>query len=234
MRTSWMGLLCGLGVAFALGASGCAGDDDGGGGGGGGAADAGADGALPVDAAAAVDVATDPDLGTGGGPEAQCDSVREADEPTAQQIADAVTTQCTTHADCADGLSGRCVWDWFEVDLGGDPQLICTYDECLGSADCGPGRACACDNGGYYGSVNQCVPATCLSSDDCGGVACVGEKQSCTRKVTGYYCRTAADTCVPGDHRCPDDESGDPVSAGACVWDEDATAWACGHQDCYD
>lgn len=65
--------------------------------------------------------------------------------------------QCTEDADCPDPAQ-RCL----EVALGNRPPLpVCSYEECAGDSDCGPGRAC-------FHNV-------CVETAPCGGACPVGE-----------------------------------------------------------
>jgi len=226
MRASWGRVLL---VVLGLGLAGCDGDD------GDGDADADVDADVDADGDTDADTDADTDVDTDTDTDAPCDSVRETREPTEDEIANAAATECTAHADCADGYNGRCVWDWFAENLGDAAGLICTYDRCLTDADCDAGQACVCDNGGLYGSINSCVTADCRRDADCGaGGTCAAEKDSCTTKVSGYFCRTADDECDPADHQCPDEEDVEPIPQGACVYDGDEQRWVCGHESCYD
>jgi hypothetical protein len=79
---------------------------------------------------------------------------------------------------------------------------------CLHDADCGAGRACACDS-------DACVTALCRSNDDCGSGHCgaVQEAGGC-REILGFKCRSVTDVC-DSDDDCPAAIVGDPVCVGA-------------------
>ncbi|PRQ08484.1 hypothetical protein [Enhygromyxa salina] len=69
---------------------------------------------------------------------------------------------CQTSADCLEQPHGSCT-----LDIWG--SCGCHYG-CASDADCDPGFACAC--AGVAGDVAQCIPAGCLTTDDCGDGLC--------------------------------------------------------------
>ena len=122
---------------------------------------------------------------------------------------------CLWDGDCTKGKNGRC--------SGTRLGLQCTYDACFVDGDCTSGAACLCSGNGNY-----CGTGTCLSDATCGGRGCsptldfVCGNYGGTR---GYYCHTAADTCV-------DDTDCTEGGAGFCGYDPAASHWSCSYSAC--
>ena len=133
---------------------------------------------------------------------------------------------CTTHAECTDGINGRCT---------GSPRngYNCSYDQCFSDSECGSGP---CDCRGARGGVgsfgsNHCLQGDCQTDADCGvGGACSPTLGTCGDfgGVVGYYCHTCEDLCTD-DSDCPASSSGLP---GYCAYDELAGRWACQDSQC--
>lgn len=105
-------------------------------------------------------------------------------------------------AGCGDGEpcpSGfDCVPDGFSQGDAGDPNRMGCVKACTVDADCDPDMACLCGNTranvGVSLRVNECVPASCRSTDDCGGYPCGVARSACNQEVS-LQCRTADDSC---------------------------------------
>ncbi|HTQ43573.1 MAG TPA: hypothetical protein VMI75_12505 [Polyangiaceae bacterium] len=151
--------------------------------------------------------------------DAQCQTMPAAGDCTGS-LPDS-SPACVTDSQCTSGKNGRCV-----VGGGGlAHDCSCTYDACTHDADCGEGETCACHGSTYTGdSGNRCVSGDCRVDSDCGaggycspsstGGMCGGFS------VAGYYCHTAADTCID-DADC---SSGSPAG---CFYSTSAGHWAC-------
>jgi Cys-rich repeat protein len=103
---------------------------------------------------------------------------------------------CASLADCQDGGAAN------QGCLGGS----CSLDQCLTDSDCPTGEACGCSaafhGNGYY--LNECVPAQCRTNADCGaGFACSPSNAGYCSSLAGFYCHSAADTCVADADCCP-------------------------------
>ena len=79
-------------------------------------------------------------------------------------------------------------------------------DQCTTDPMCGAGSVCLCQSpvpagGGCPGGVplvtgNVCVPSNCTVDSDCTACGVCQAEYSCGQ-ITGYYCQTPEDTCVP-------------------------------------
>jgi hypothetical protein len=127
-----------------------------------------------------------------------------------------------TNADCANDAGSQ-----FTICLRGR----CAFDQCLTDADCASGDVCACTIAGaylgigaYYGNV--CVTANCHVDADCGPSGyCSASHGGHCGAFTGFYCHTAADSCV--------DETKDCVGCGdICVYYPTVGAFTCGMELC--
>ncbi len=98
--------------------------------------------------------------------------------------------QCLVDADCADRPNGRCLM----VAGGGQlPACGCQY-ACETDNDCGDGMMCLCAGVTFNSSL--CVPAGCLSNDDCdsGECAFIMGEGGCGVEAFST-CRQAEDAC---------------------------------------
>jgi hypothetical protein len=150
--------------------------------------------------------------------DAQCQTMPAAGD-CAGSLPDS-SPACVTDSQCTSGTNGRCVVG------GGGPvhDCSCTYDACTHDTDCGVGETCACHGSTYTGdSGNQCVIANCRVDSDCGAGGYCSPSSTlglCGFSVAGYYCHTAADTCI-------DDADCSSMSFGGCVYSTSAGHWAC-------
>jgi len=150
--------------------------------------------------------------------DAQCQTMPAAGDCTGS-IPDS-SPACVTDSQCTSGKNGRCV-------VGGGGLVhdcSCTYDACTHDADCGAGETCACHGSTYTGdSGNRCVSGDCRVDSDCGAGGYCSPSSTlgmCGFSVAGYYCHTAADTCIDG----ADCSS---AALGGCVYSTSAGHWAC-------
>jgi hypothetical protein len=89
------------------------------------------------------------------------------------------------------------------VDAGCNIQ---PHDACLTDTDCGVGYVCLCESPIRAGQVcpggvpmatgNVCIPANCRVDSDCSACGVCQAQYSCGQ-ITGYYCQTPTDACVP-------------------------------------
>jgi hypothetical protein len=128
---------------------------------------------------------------------------------------------CLADSECTEGDQGRC-WDNRGV-------AFCTYDTCYSDATCSSGGPCACE--GESGSPgNTCLPGNCQTDTDCGASGyCSPTLGGCGNYggVIGYYCHTAADSCVD-DTECTDPTRG----SGYCMYSPEVGHWSCGYGQC--
>ena len=105
--------------------------------------------------------------------------------------------ECTTNADCVDGLNGRCVV------IPRLDEATCAYDACTEDSDCAEGGVCECGQG--LGGVNVCLNDNgCQVDADCGAEGfCSPTLGDCGGYggVVAYQCRTAEDECT-NDSEC--------------------------------
>ena len=126
---------------------------------------------------------------------------------------DAAGRPCTTDSQCRSdgGLPGYC--------FGG----ACTADECLTDDDCAGEDVCVCSspNGGSaVANRNSCVRGNCRVDGDCGASGyCIPSAGLCG--INGFYCHTAADTCVDPAIDCG------PSCGSGCAYFSDKGAFAC-------
>jgi hypothetical protein len=139
-------------------------------------------------------------------------------------IPDGGVPSCTTDADCASSTSYPSAY--YRYCAHGQ----CVFDQCLTDADCGSTGVCACSSDYYGGNIshhpNFCVPANCRLDSDCGpGGYCSPSRGTCGT-FQGFYCHTAADSCV--------DSTADCASCGlnACLYSPAVAAFACGTVFC--
>ena len=117
--------------------------------------------------------------------------------------------ECGTDAECTAGKNGRCQPPSHELST-------CSYDACMGDADCGLGKVCNCDGRG-----NSCVAANCRSDADCAGLGCSPASiVACSKgpTVVGYYCHTTKDSCTD-DSDCGKNHT--------CDYEPAAGRWTC-------
>lgn len=105
--------------------------------------------------------------------------------------------ECSSKADCTAQEHGYC-----GIVGGQIYQTVCKYG-CEVDDDCGAEALCECG-----ADVGTCVPATCRTSDDCGGGRClrIVEQDACSDGFgprTFYKCESSADTCIT-DKDCTD------------------------------
>jgi hypothetical protein len=122
---------------------------------------------------------------------------------------------CTSDAQCGSdgGLPGHCL------------RGACAIDECLTDGDCSGGGACVCSVGSIGSDLveklNYCAHGNCRIDSDCGaGGYCVPSASLCVSPV-GFFCHTAADTCVDPAIDCPSS------CVSACSYFVDRGAFAC-------
>ena len=153
----------------------------------------------------------DPPLGTGRPLPTMCSLCR----PPGSGIH---TGPCATDADCTDGENGRCIF--------ASRTSACDYDGCFKDEDCATGEICECD--GSRGGGNICVPANCITDDDCGGFECSPTLGSCGHYTppTAYRCHTVEDGCtIDADCAAVSDEA-------YCAFDESIGSWQCSTLEC--
>lgn len=139
-------------------------------------------------------------------------------------VPDAGLLSCTTDADCAPDGSATA----FATCLRGQ----CSFDHCLTDADCGATEVCVCANDYYGGNAayhaNICVPANCRVDSDCGPSGYCSPSRGACGSFAGYYCHTAADTCVDPTQDC----TGCGAGAPACVYEPTSSKFVCGWGGC--
>jgi hypothetical protein len=116
---------------------------------------------------------------------------------------------CTSDVQCTAGRDGRCNT---QAPAYGLMDCKCDYDTCAVDTDCPTGELCVCHGTAYaYGAGNTCMPGNCRVDSDCGehGYCSPTAAVGGCGAVVGYYCHTAADTCIndsdcASDVACPD------------------------------
>ena len=93
---------------------------------------------------------------------------------------------CGTGADCTDGLYGSCQDD-------GIQGCVCNYG-CSTDADCDAGSICAC--AGVIGQQATCIPANCVTDDNCGAGLCgLSTYQGCCGDSYQLACADPIEEC---------------------------------------
>jgi len=127
-------------------------------------------------------------------------------------------TSCSADSQCTAsdaGTDGRCITD------GPIAGCHCAYDSCAGDTDCAIGQLCVCHGSPYSSGGNTCMPGNCRVDGDCGPQGyCSPSPSGGCGGVGGYYCHTAADTCV-SDGDCGD------LGEDTCVWSPASERWEC-------
>jgi len=145
---------------------------------------------------------------------------------------------CTQDSDCTAGTNGRC--------FAAGPMAcmtICSYDTCFSDSDCPSNQPCECRSLASDSSPNACLTeGNCRIDADCGqggycspsqvnnscfcpspalcpsGTSCSPGPCACGDSCGhGYFCHTAADTCI-------DDSDCD---GGTCNYDTVNHRWDC-------
>jgi hypothetical protein len=105
---------------------------------------------------------------------------------------------CATLADCQDAGPAA----YFQACRGGK----CAIDPCLTDSECPSGDVCVCATeigGGNAIHTNACVPAQCRVNADCGrSVGLCSPTRGYCGGVLGYYCHSAADSCITDADCC--------------------------------
>ena len=141
--------------------------------------------------------------------------------PPSPVVPDGGIPSCTADSDCtavSSGLYRYCV------------QGQCAFDQCLTDSDCGATGVCACSSDYYGGNAayhpNFCVPANCRLDSDCGpGGYCSPSRGTCGT-FQGFYCHTAADSCVDPTTDCAS------CNYNACTYSPAVGAFTCGSSVC--
>jgi hypothetical protein len=230
-------LLVVAGIAFvALGAIGCGGSLTPGSGSGGstGSGGGGGDAGGPPTGGTTGAGGVAGSGGAGGVPPAVCTAPKSGEVPSEHRAAapackpsnqppapDGGVPSCTTDTDCTAIFSSL-----YRYCVHGQ----CAFDQCLTDSDCGSTGVCACSSDYYGGNIsyhpNFCVPANCRLDSDCGpGGYCSPSRGYCGT-FQGFYCHTAADSCV--------DPTVDCQSCGfnACTYSPAVAAFTCGSVIC--
>jgi hypothetical protein len=229
-------LLVVSGIAFvALGALGCGGSltPPGSGTGGSAAGTTGEGGSAAGGTTGTGGVLINGTGGAGGLPPGTCAAPKSGEVPTEHRatapacnssnqppVPDGGVPSCSTDADCTastNSLYRYCV------------HGACAFDQCLTDTDCGSTGVCACSSDYYGGNSayhpNFCVPANCRLDSDCGSGGYCSPSRGYCGTFQGFYCHTAADSCV--------DATADCAGCGnACVYSPAVGAFACGSSVC--
>ncbi|HEY4393032.1 MAG TPA: hypothetical protein VGP64_03170 [Polyangia bacterium] len=171
--------------------------------------------------------------GAGGVPPVACTVAKSGEIPSEHRATapackasnqppapDGGVPSCTADADCAANTSSL-----YRYCVHG----ACSFDQCLTDTDCGSTGVCACSSDYYGGNAafhpNFCVTANCRLDSDCGpGGYCSPSRGYCGT-FQGFYCHTAADTCI--------DATADCAGCGnACVYSPAVAAFTCGSSIC--
>lgn len=125
--------------------------------------------------------------------------------------------ECTTHAECTDGINGRCVL--------GQAGTYCSYDTCFVDDHCASDQLCSCDGDSFSGA-NRCVPANCRVNADCASGLCAPSYGCLLGGMpVGWYCRTDEDVCT-SDEDCTDQV------VGRCAYSPSDGHWVCQYGVC--
>jgi hypothetical protein len=172
--------------------------------------------------------------GAGGVPPAVCTPPKSGEVPsehratapacnpsTQPPLPDGGVPSCAADTDCTALVSGL-----YRYCVHGQ----CAFDQCLTDAECGSTGVCACSSDYYGGNLayhpNFCVPANCRLDSDCGqGGYCSPSRGTCGT-FQGFYCHTAADSCVDSTVDCAG------CSGNACVYSPAVAAFTCGSVFC--
>lgn len=171
--------------------------------------------------------------GAGGVPPAGCATPKSGEVPSEHRASapacnpskappapDAGIPSCTTDGDCTADPSSA-----FRFCVHG----TCAFDQCLTDGDCGLTGVCGCSSDYYGGNAeyhpNLCVPANCRLDSDCGPNGYCSPSRGHCGTFQGFYCHTAADTCI--------DAAADCAGCGnACVYSPAVAAFTCGSSIC--
>jgi hypothetical protein len=125
--------------------------------------------------------------------------------------------ECRVHADCTQGINGRCL----VVAAGVMVSYYCSYDTCFKDSDCGEG-VCECDGK----SVNRCLSGDCRVDADCGRNGyCSPNFGGCPSfGIINYYCHTPEDECID-DADCGNYDGG--YMGIHCSYNRDTGKWRC-------
>jgi len=183
---------------------------------------------VPTDLCESPTTITDPNTGADSGFVLCADGTINRATPVATVPAYSVSAcrgdeeylYCTTDADCTDGLYGFCG----HTDLvpSDEASCGCSYS-CTTDAECGDGFACVPQQVGPRVYATQCVPADCISDDDCASDECglSAYNDGCSTTVR-LQCRDdTVDECR-ADADCTDQ----------CAVSDDTTRFECRMTNC--
>jgi hypothetical protein len=112
------------------------------------------------------------------------------------RVASGLITGCSADTECNDKPYGYCAPVFYSEQVGSGTECVygCTVD-----ADCGVGFLCQCGD-----PIGQCIPAECLSDEDCGDELCAAwfDGGVCGSQHA-FACQTADDECAT-DADCGD------------------------------
>jgi hypothetical protein len=89
---------------------------------------------------------------------------------------------CRVDGDCTTKAKGYCGV------TSANASCHCDYG-CTEDADCGDGNVCQCGD-----PLGKCVPATCKSDDECGGLLCLRSNNTSCGQT--YACQAPTDECT--------------------------------------
>jgi len=189
-----------------------------------------ADGGLEHDAAHGHDGGRGTDAGSDASPPPPLDSGSklplnhrpndsecQAPAPAGECGETGLPQSCADDDACTTGTNGRCIAD------GPIAGCHCTYDTCSQDTDCPTAQLCVCHGSALSdGAGNTCMPGNCRVDSDCGADGYCSPTASANGcgEVVGYYCHTAADSCV-NDTDC---QGGLPSE---CIWVDTDSRWEC-------
>jgi hypothetical protein len=131
--------------------------------------------------------------------------------------------ECTTDADCTQGLNGHCA-----AYCG----HRCGYDECALDSDCQHG-VCGCKAG--LGGTKMCISSTCLIDADCpNGGYCSPSEGDCGNYAGDitFACHNATDECIDDDDCATFDAGNRNGSSPSCRYDPTLGHWKCSATQC--